>query len=190
MSHAYHQIAFTDAVKAHQDAAGSRGHYASAEGGEIEADRLGPLEAAFVAERDSFYIASVSQTGWPYLQHRGGPPGFVRVRDERTLAFAEYRGNRQYVTTGNLDADNRVALFFMDYPRRRRLKVYGHAKRVSADAVPELVRDYDGSRLARRIEGAMLIRIAALDWNCPQYIIPRYTAEDIAALNAAHGEQP
>ncbi len=185
MAHAYHEIAFTDAVKARQEAAGSRASYAGGEDGPRVADQVGPAEAAFIAGRDSFYIASVSQTGWPYMQHRGGPRGFVRVLDPGTLGFAEFRGNRQYVTTGNLDGDDRVALFFMDYANRRRLKLYGHALRVGPDDVPDLAAPFAGSRLESRIEGAMVVRVAALDWNCPQYITPRFTSEEIAALQEA-----
>jgi len=182
MGHAYHDLTFTGAVKARQEQRGSRSAYAQSEGEDTFANRLGPDEAAFIMARDSFYIASVSETGWPYVQHRGGPRGFIQAVDEETLGFAEFMGNRQYVTTGNLDGDDRVSLFFMDYPNRRRLKLLGHAQRLPVDAAPQLVAPYAGSRLERRVEGVMLIKVAALDWNCPQYITPRFTVEELEAL--------
>ncbi len=185
MGHAFHDIAFTDAVKARQSERGSRASYAKAEGTEAYADTLGPDEIGFIQARDSLYMASVSETGWPYVQHRGGPRGFVRALDAQTIGFAEFMGNKQYVTTGNLDGDDRVSLFFMDYPNRRRLKLLGHARRVSRDEAAALAEPYAGTRLEPRIEGAMLIRVAAFDWNCPQYITPRYTAEEIEVLTSA-----
>ena len=134
------ELMFTPAVKAEQERLGSRTAYARAERPEAPArDRFGPAEAAFIAARDSFYVASVSETGWPYIQHRGGPPGFLKVLDDRTLGFADFRGNRQYVSLGNLKGDDRVALFLMDYPHRRRLKVLGHARAVDAASEPDLV---------------------------------------------------
>ncbi|MEO1681149.1 MAG: pyridoxamine 5'-phosphate oxidase family protein [Pseudomonadota bacterium] len=190
MSNAYHDIAFTDAVKARQEARGSRASYAGHAEGPVHADAIGPAEAAFIAQRDSVYLASVGETGWPYVQHRGGPRGFIRVLDARTLGFAEFRGNKQYVTTGNIDGDDRVSFFFMDYANRRRLKLYGHARRVEIDAAPDLAAPYAGTRLEPRIEGALLIKVAALDWNCPQYITPRFTEEEIAALVAQSQTDP
>lgn len=127
MGNKYTEIAFTDGVRDLQEAFGSRRSYAKFEIGPDANDRLGPSEAAFIAARDSFYIASVGETGWPYMQHRGGPPGFIRTLDERTLAFADFRGNRQYVSVGNIGADDRVSLFFMDYANRARLKLFGRA---------------------------------------------------------------
>jgi len=129
MPHRFAQLAFTPAVRRAQERAGSRAAYARMEtGAGAGHDRLGPEEAAFIAARDSFYMATVSETGWPYVQHRGGPRGFVRVLDEATLALADFRGNRQYVSVGNLAGDDRVSVFFMDYPNQRRLKRLGHAR--------------------------------------------------------------
>lgn len=147
-------------------------------------DLLTDMEADFISARDSFYLASRSETGWPYVQHRGGPPGFLKVIDAATLAFAEFRGNRQYLSLGNVTADDRVALILMDYPNRRRLKVLG---RLSAR---DLVDDPDlAARLAlpdyrARTERAFVIRIEAFDWNCPQHITPRYTTAEIEAATA------
>jgi len=185
MGHKFADIAFTPAVKAVQEAMGSRGAYARREAGPDTNDRLGPTEAEFIAARDSFYIASVSETGWPYVQFRGGPPGFLRVRTDRELGFADFRGNRQYVTTGNVTIDDRVSLFLMDYPNRRRLKIFGRMRTVDVDDDPTL-----GSRLAvpdyrAVIERAFLIQVEAFDWNCPQHITPRFTEAEIARAFAS-----
>ena len=126
MGHRFAEIAFTPAVKAVQEAQGSRAHYAAGEAGAAHHDRLGPAELAFIAARDSFYMATVSETGWPYIQHRGGPPGFLRAVDETTVAIADFRGNRQYVSVGNLQRDDRVALILMDYANRRRQRLRHH----------------------------------------------------------------
>jgi hypothetical protein len=178
MPHHFGEIAFTDTVKRLQEAAGSRESYArmAAAPGPSEA-ALGPNEAAFIASRDSFYMASVSETGWPYIQHRGGPEGFVRVIDDRTIGFADFRGNRQYVSVGNLMHDDRVSLFFMDYARRARLKMLGHVQLVGADD-PILAKLAVGEYRAR-IERGFLIRIEAFDWNCPQHITERYTLAEV-----------
>ena len=153
------------------------------EDGEDSHDRLGPLEADFIAQRDSFYMASVGETGWPYVQHRGGPVGFLRVLDEQTLGFADFRGNRQYVSTGNFETNDRVSLFFMDYPNQRRLKVLGRAKLLEEQDTDLLSRltmpDYQA-----RVEGGFIIHVEAFDWNCPQHITPRYTQSDVDALVA------
>ena len=163
MGRRYTQIAFTPAVKAIQEQQGSRKSYARLEQDEPRApDALGEDEAEFIAARDSFYMATVSETGWPYLQHRGGPVGFVRVLDEHTLAFPDFRGNRQYISRGNLEGDDRVALIFMDYPNRRRLKLLGHGS----------VTEVAGERM-------FTIRVEGFDWNCPQHITPRYTVAEL-----------
>jgi predicted pyridoxine 5'-phosphate oxidase superfamily flavin-nucleotide-binding protein len=157
----FSRIAFTSGIKALQEQHGSRRAYARRETGPD--DRIGPDEAAFIAERDSFYMATVSESGWPYVQHRGGPRGFVRVIDEHTLAFADERGNKQYITAGNLAANDRVALIFVDYPNRARLKVLARASRAE-------------------LEGMFELRVEGLDWNCSRNITPRYTEEEIAAI--------
>lgn len=136
-------------------------------------------EIAFIASRDSFYMASVSETGWPYVQHRGGKTGFLKVVDQQTLAFADYRGNRQYISAGNLAANDRACLFLMDYVRRARLKIYVHVERMALGAdqgLTELVSDptYKG-----RAEGIFRLRLEAYDWNCPQHITPRYTEQEV-----------
>lgn len=168
--HAFADIAFTDAVKAEQVARGSRAAYARREGGgETTADRLGPQEVEFIAMRDSVYMATVSETGWPYIQHRGGDAGFIRAVDEKTLEFPDYAGNRQYISVGNLAGNDRVALFLMDYPNRTRLKLLGRAEIVDVEPV--------GGK--PRVERLIRIHVDGFDWNCPQFITPRYTLPDI-----------
>ena len=145
---------------------------------------LGPDEVAFIGERDSFYMATVTETGWPYVQHRGGPVGFLRVRDPQTLAFDDFLGNRQLLSTGNLAGGNdRVALFLMDYPQRTRLKIMGHARVLDADDEPALAQKLaPDARLLPKVERVFVIDVVSYDWNCPQYITPRYTAEEITNL--------
>ena len=178
MGHKFQEIAFTDTVKSVQEAMGSRKGYARREGGETDFyDRLGPEEAAFIAARDSFYMATVSETGWPYIQHRGGPTGFIRVLDDRTIGFADFSGNRQYVSVGNLLTDDRVSLFLMDYPNRARLKILGRARIIDEgrDVLDRLAHDDYRARIERGIQ----ITIEAFDWNCPQHITPRFTADEV-----------
>ncbi|MCO5168682.1 MAG: pyridoxamine 5'-phosphate oxidase family protein [Planctomycetes bacterium] len=147
-------------------------------------DPLGPEEAAFVAARDSFYLATVSPDGWPYVQHRGGPAGFLRVLDAHTLGFADLRGNRQLITVGHLGADGRVALLLMDYPDRRRLKVAGHARVVAPTDEPTLAERLAPADLRGRAERLVVIDVLSFDWNCPAFITPRYTAAEVERLVA------
>lgn len=183
MRRQFFDIAFTPAVKTEQSRRGSRRMYArAAEATASHADDgLGPRETTFLARRDSFYVASVSETGWPYIQHRGGPKGFVRVLDERTFGWADYRGNRQYVTAGNVAADDRVALFFMDYANRQRLKVLGRLSMIDPADRPDLTARLEPGRGGGAIEALMVVRVEAFDWNCSQHITPRYTLEEIEA---------
>ena len=142
-------------------------------------ERFTADEAAFIAERDSFYLASVSERGWPYVQHRGGSPGFLKVIDDTTLAFADYRGNRQYISVGNTDADDRVALILVDYPRRARLKILAHAERLALDFDPALTARVTEGLGRAKPERIFRLRLAAFDWNCPQHITPRFTEAEI-----------
>lgn len=184
MGHRFSEIAFTDTVKRLQDQDGSRRSYARNEAiEEIFNNVLGPAEAAFIAERSSFYIATVSETGWPYIQHRGGPNGFVRVLDEKTLGFADFRGNRQFVSRGNLENNDRVSLFFMDYPNRRRLKLLGRARLVDPDDQATLER-LSVPEYRATVDRGLLIVVEAFDWNCPQHIEPRFTLAEIEAATA------
>jgi uncharacterized protein len=147
--------------------------------GDRRFDRFTANEAAFIAARDSFYLASVSESGWPYVQHRGGPRGILKVLDETTLAFADYRGNRQYISLGNVAADDRVALILVDYPNRARLKILAHMRAVSVAEVPELAERSTGPGNRAKVERAFVLQLDTFDWNCPQHITPRYTMEEI-----------
>jgi hypothetical protein len=145
---------------------------------------LTPEEIEFISRRDSFYMASVTENGWPYIQHRGGTPGFLRVLSPSQLAFADYKGNRQMLSTGNLAANARVALFLMDYPQRNRLKILGHAQVKDARQNPELVSQLAEQVVQPIVERFFIIDVVAFDWNCSKYIKPRYTAEEVAQLVA------
>lgn len=184
MAHKFAQIAFTPTVRAIQSEEGSRTAYARFDEGEDHHNRLSAREATFIAARDSFYMATVSETGWPYVQHRGGPAGFVKVLDESTIGFADYSGNRQFISTGNLKSDNRVALFFMDYPNRKRLKMLGRVHAVGPDELGQLARLTDDHYPARIARG-LVIAVEGFDWNCPQHITPRYTEADLGEQLAA-----
>lgn len=143
-------------------------------------DRFGENEAAFIAERDSFYMATVSETGWPYVQHRGGPRGFLKLVDDQTLAFADYRGNRQYISTGNLAADDRACLFLMDYARRARLKIYVRVETLSLDDDPDLTALVAMPEYGAKLERVFRLRLEAFDWNCSQHITPRFTEGEVS----------
>ena len=186
MGKEFAEIAFTPRVKAEQTAHGSRRAYAAQAEHPRPDDRFGPDEIAFIAARDSFYLASVSETGWPYVQHRGGPPGFLKVLDERTLGFADFRGNRQYISVGNIEGDDRVCLFLMDYPDQTRLKILGHA-RLTED--PEIIAKLSTAGYAAKVERGWLIELAGFDWNCDQHITPRYTEAELHALEREGSEQ-
>ena len=184
MGHRFAEIAFTPGVKAVQEQNGSRRSYARLEGGAPIRHRLSDREAQFIAARDSFYMATVSETGWPYIQHRGGPAGFLRVLDEKTIGFADFSGNRQYISVGNLAGNDRVSLFLMDYANRTRLKILGRARVVASDAaeaIEKLVVDAPEARIERGI----LIDVEAFDWNCPQHITERYSLSEIEQATAA-----
>ncbi|MBL8665910.1 MAG: pyridoxamine 5'-phosphate oxidase family protein [Rhodospirillales bacterium] len=181
MAYGFLDIAVTPSVRAAQAMMGSdhvwqdfKGHRAF--------DAFTPREIAFIAERDSFYMASVSETGWPYVQHRGGPRGFLKVMDEKTLAFADYRGNRQYISLGNLAADDRAALILMDYAGRARLKIYAHVEAVPLEADPLLAERVRDPAYKAKPERVFRLRLVAFDWNCPQHITPRFTEAEVAAV--------
>jgi predicted pyridoxine 5'-phosphate oxidase superfamily flavin-nucleotide-binding protein len=179
MTNSFGSLAFTPVVKALQERYGSRRQYARLEQlGEMKGG-LGPDEKEYLGERDTFYMASLGESGWPYVQHRGGPKGFLKVIDDTTLAFADFRGNKQYISTGNLLTDNRVALIVVDYPRQSRLKLLGRVEIFEGDKAKDWlpkVRDPEYKAVTERV---YVIRIEAFDWNCQQHIIPRYTEEEI-----------
>lgn len=181
MARNYVHTLFTDQARAMQAADGSREAYARMEeGADGSPDLLGDKEAEFIAARDSFYLASVTSEGWPYVQHRGGPAGFLKVLEGNRLGFADYRGNRQHVSTSNLVADPRVSLFLMDYPNRRRLKILGHARIATAAEEPELLSRLMPEGYKALSERAYLIDVVGYDWNCPQHITPRFTEAELA----------
>jgi uncharacterized protein len=181
MGKRFAELAFTPSVKQQQEKHGSRAAYARVEQWGEPGDRLGEFEQQWLAQRDGFYMGTVTETGWPYIQYRGGKKGFLKVLDERTVAFADLRGNKQYISVGNLEGDDRVALFFMDYAHQERLKILGHARVVENN--PEAERLLAQLRVPGEktpAERAVVITIEAFDWNCQQHITPRWTAEELA----------
>ncbi len=182
MTSAFARIAFTPNVRAAQTRMGSRDSYRQLETGEYEVAALGPMEIEFIAERDSLYQGTVGESGWPYVQHRGGPPGFLKVLDERTLGYADFSGNRQYLSVGNMAGDDRVSLFLMDYAQQRRLKIWGRARLVDESLEPELIARLESPGYRARVERGVVIRVEASDWNCPKYITPRYTKAQVDEL--------
>jgi uncharacterized protein len=182
MSRRFGELAFTPLVKKEQEQHGSRRQYARMEEIGEPGDRLTDFEREFIAGRDGFYMASTGESGWPYIQYRGGEKGFLHVLDEQTLGFADLRGNKQYITMGNLAHDDRVALFFMDYAHQLRLKILGRAVMHENDAAAaELIAKLKVPGEKTPTEHAVLIHVEAFDWNCPQHITPRYTQEELAA---------
>jgi predicted pyridoxine 5'-phosphate oxidase superfamily flavin-nucleotide-binding protein len=179
MAYGFLDIATTPSVKAAQAANGS-GDYWEGFAGDRAFDRFTEAEAEFISQRDSLYMATVSESGWPYVQHRGGPPGFLKVLDDETLGFADFRGNRQYISVGNLGASDRVALILMDYPNRRRLKVYAHAEVRDVKGDLDLAQRLASPEYKAKLERAVLLRLEAFDWNCPQHITPRFTEAELA----------
>jgi len=175
-------IMFTEKVKAEQRRMGSREAYAKMTARPAP-EALSEREAAFIAARDSFYMASVTETGWPYVQHRGGPKGFLRVIGPARLGFADYRGNKQYVSTGNFQTDGRASLFLMDYPNRARLKILARASVAMAADAPDLAAmlHVEGEG---RVERVFTLDVEAFDWNCPQFITPRFTEDEVRAAIA------
>ena len=182
MATKYLDLTFTESVRrAQTQYYGRAGKIAGAP----ERDPLGQAEAEFIAARDSFYLGSISESGWPYIQHRGGPQGFLRVINETTLAFADYKGNRQLLTTGNVSVNDRVALFLMDYKNRERLKILGHARVEDARTHPELVAQLTDPKMQSSVERLVFIDVVSFDWNCPKYITSRYSIKEVEELSGA-----
>lgn len=183
MARAFAEIAFTDSVKAAQSRHGSRRAYEKFELDNVErGDRLTERETSFLADCDSFYMASVSETGWPYVQHRGGPKGFLKVLDDKTVAFADFRGNKQYISVGNLSVNDRVALFIIDYPNQTRLKLWARARLVNQKEEPELIARLHDPEYDARVERAIVLTVDAFDWNCPQHITRRFTEAEVKQM--------
>jgi len=177
MAHKYMQLMLTPAVQQAQEK--YFGKHQEVVKNAPDIDALTPDEADFIASRDSFYMGTISETGWPYLQHRGGPPGFVKVLGPNLIGFGDFKGNRQLVSTGNLDVNDRVALFMMDYPHRSRLKLLGNVRVLDAREHPELTDQLVPEPLRSKVERLFLIQVISYDWNCPQYITPRFTAAEM-----------
>ena len=173
----YAQLAYTESVRRFQAEQGSAAANARRLANAADREPLTAEETAFIESRDGFYLGSVGETGWPYVQFRGGPPGFVHVVDEHRLAFAEVRGNRQYISDGNIRADGRVALFFMDYARQARLKLFGRASLL--EPTGELHERLTSTRTDGRVERLLVVEVEGFNWNCPQHITPRFTAEEV-----------
>ncbi|AUC12092.1 pyridoxamine 5'-phosphate oxidase family protein [Agrobacterium pusense] len=191
----YLDIATTPSVAAAQDKYGSAEQWARiAARGDVDettrGQRLGPAEAGFIGERDGFYLASVSETGWPYVQYRGGPAGFLTVLEPALLGFGDFRGNRQYITTGNVTANDRVSLFLMDYAHRQRLKIFGRIQIIDAADDPSLAERLTMPDYSARVERLVLIGVEAFDWNCPQHITPRFTLAELQRWRQTPGAAP
>ena len=181
MGRRFAELAFTPAVRKQQQIHGSRHLYERVEQSTDLGDSLGPDEQGFLQASDGFYMASMTETGWPYIQYRGGAKGFLRVLDERTIGFADLRGNKQYISVGNLEHDGRVALFFMDYPHQSRLKILGRAKvHEGTEEARKLIEQLRVPEEKSPAERAFVIHVEAFDWNCPQHITPRYTEAELA----------
>jgi len=179
MNQNFTKLAFTDNVKKIQEQYGSRKSYARME---LSGDKyiLTGKEIPFIKSRDSFYMATVGETGWPYVQFRGGPKGFLKVIDNTTLGYADFRGNMQYISAGNINTSHKASLFLIDYPSRQRLKIWAESKVIEADDDPQLLKKLIDSDYEARIERMIIFNILAYDWNCSQHITPRYTTEEIA----------
>jgi len=183
MSHRYADIAFTQDVKSKQTEYGSRENNDRLQRLAGPNDLLGLRESHFIEQRDTFYMATTNQNGWPYVQHRGGPKGFLRVLDPGRLAFADFRGNTQLISSGNVEREDRCSLILVDYPNRKRLKIFGHVSVVAASSAhPELISGVALEGYAAKVERIFTIDLEAFDWNCPQHITPRYTVEEMEEL--------
>ena len=189
MTHRFADLTFTDGVKAVQDHYGSLAHNTRLQENFGPNDQLTQRETDFIAQRDTFYLATVSETGWPYVQHRGGPTGFLRVLGPGRLAYADFRGNTQLVTVGNVSKNDRCSIILVDYPNRRRLKILGHMRVEAADSVDaQTLAAVDLQDYKARIERIVFIDFVAFDWNCPQHITRRYTESEFAELASRQSE--
>jgi len=182
MANKFQQILFTAPVKEAQEHYGSRRHFAKLEGGPDRNVILTDAERDFIEERDGFYMATVAAPDQPYIQYRGGPAGFLKVLDDRTLGFADFRGNLQYISVGNLRSNTKAALFLMDYPNQRRLKILASATVHDAADRPELVEKLAMPGYKVRIERAIVLNVEGFDWNCPQHITPRFTIDEVRQM--------
>ncbi len=183
MSHKFFDLTFTPSVKREQEHYGTRQNYARFEYGEPDFFGLTADEKEFISQRDSFYLATVGENGQPYVQFRGGPAGFLKVLDPETLAYADFGGNLQYISVGNLSVNDRAALILMDYPNRRRLKILARVETKDAEDAPEMIERLQMPNYKAKLERAAILHVEAFDWNCPRHITPRFTAEEVRGLN-------
>ncbi|MFC0185787.1 hypothetical protein SAMN04515674_11439 [Pseudarcicella hirudinis] len=183
----YAGFAFTDAIKVLQEKKGSREGYAHMEKNQYT-EGLGDFEKDFIENRDSFYLATIGENGYPYIQHRGGPKGFIRVLNDKTIGIVDFRGNKQYISVGNVSENPHVSLILMDYPRRARMKIYADLRIVEINEDPGLFLNLDPSDYKHQSERMMIFEVRAFDWNCPQHITPRYTADEINEAFAQRNE--
>ena len=188
MAKNFASLAFTPVVQAMQERLGSRASYARMER-DSYVDGLTENEIDFIAQRDSFYMSSIGENGFPYIQHRGGPKGFIKVLDAKRIGFIDFRGNMQYISVGNIATNNNVALIMVDYPARARLKILAKAEVVELKDDPSLYEILDLKDYKFKPERMVVLHIEAYDWNCPQHITPRYTVEDIEAAFAGQRNQ-
>ncbi len=179
MSQNFTNFTFTESVKKAQEHYGSRRTYSRMES---SGDRylLTEREITFIQSRDSFYMATVGESGWPYVQHRGGPRGFLKVIDNTTIGFVDFRGNMQYISAGNMNSSRKTSLFLMDYPSQQRLKIWAESEVIDANQDSELLQTLEIPGYKAHVERLIILKIQAYDWNCPQHITPRYTTEEIA----------
>jgi len=182
MANKFHEIAFTDAVKAVQKRYGTRRHYEKLAGRPDSNDKIGDAETDFIESRDGFYLGTANDDGQPYIQFRGGRPGFLKVLDEHTIGYADFRGNLQYISVGNASENNKVSLFLMDYPRRSRLKILGEIEFYEAAERPDLIEKLADPSYEAKVERAAIIHVKGLEWNCPQHITPRYTMDEVRVM--------
>ncbi len=183
LSHKFYDLTFTPSVKAAQEHYGTRRNYARFEGGEPDFHGLSDAENDFIEARDGFYMATVNEDGQPYIQFRGGPRGFLKVLDDRTLGYADFRGNLQYISVGNLRANDTASLFLMDYAHQSRLKLLVRVEVLDAIDAPDIIEKLTMPGYKAKIERAMILQVEAFDWNCPQHITPRFTIDEIRQMN-------
>ena len=183
----YSELAFSEASKRLQVIAGSRNNYARMEQ-QHQSDTLTEAEVEFISLRDSFYMATVGENGFPYIQFRGGPKGFVKVLDKKRIAFIDFSGNKQFISVGNLETNNKVSIILLDYPSKTRLKLYAEAELVELNDNPALFETLNLADYKFRPERMIILHIKAYNWNCPQHITPRFTMEEIEEAFAPQAE--
>jgi predicted pyridoxine 5'-phosphate oxidase superfamily flavin-nucleotide-binding protein len=182
MADRYLEIATSDTVKQLQERWGSRAAYCHYESGPVTNNQLGPEEIAFIEAQDTFFLGSLNDHGWPYIQHRAGPPGFLKVLAHNQLGFPDFKGNRQYLSFGNILKHPRISLFLIDFPARARLKIFGQAKLLEGDELPQALREIENEPGATAVERGVLIQVEAFHWNCPKYIVPRFTEAQVRTV--------